>query len=170
MELSYLTYHTLYQNMLHFVILNKRQEIAPNLVTKCHRIIRILTQASWNKFVLPYCKISNFVHLPKLSISLYVYLLWVSFHWVVSNQSPQCVNTYASIYSKLMLFNRFPHTYVTLNNSLSNLLIPSQRLVTMSASLCTQTVLCCLIIQVLNIKSLFPKCLIQSLSLLYTVI
>ena len=27
----------------------------------------------------------------------------------------------------------------------------------MSASLCTQTVLCCLIIQVLNIKSLCPK-------------
>ena len=65
---------------------------------------------------------------------------------------------------------RFPHTFITLNNSLSNLIIPSQRLVTMSASLCTQTVLSCLIIQVLNIKSLLPKCLIQSLSLLCTVI
>ena len=51
-----------------------------------------------------------------------------------------------------------PNTYVTLNNSLSNLLIPSQRLVTMPVSLCTQTVLRCLIILVLNIKSLFPKC------------
>ena len=40
----------------------------------------------------------------------------------------------------------------------------------LSGSLRTRTVLCCLIIQVLNIKSLFPKCLIQSLSLLYTVI
>ena len=55
---------------------------------------------------------------------------------------------------------------ITLISSLSNLIIPSQRLVTMSVSLCPQTVLCCLIIQVLNIKSLFPKCLIQSLSLL----
>ena len=40
-------------------------------------------------------------------------------------------------------------------------IIPSQRLVTMSVSLHTQTVLHCLIIQVLNIKSLFPKCLIH---------
>ena len=86
----------------------------------------------------------------------------MSFHWVVSNQSPQCVNTHASIYSNLILFNRFPHTYFTLNNSFSNIIIPSQRLVTMSASLRTQTLLRCLIIQVLNIKSLLPKCLIQS--------
>ena len=57
-----------------------------------------------------------------------------------------------------------PNTYVTYT------IIPSQRLVTMSVSLHTQNVLRCLIIQVLNIKSLFPKCLIQSLSLLYTVI
>ena len=70
----------------------------------------------------------------------------------------------------LILLKRFPHTYVILNNSFSNIIIPSQRLVTMSASLRTQTVLRCLIIQVLNIKSLLPKCLIQSLSLLYTVI
>ena len=49
-------------------------------------------------------------------------------------------------------------TYVTLNNSLSNLLIPSQRLVTMPVSLHTWTVLCCLIILVLSIKSLFPTC------------
>ena len=59
---------------------------------------------------------------------------------------------------------------LTLNNSLGNTIIPSQRLVTMSVSLRTQTVSHCLIIQVLNIKSLLPKCLIQSLSLLYTVI
>ena len=63
-----------------------------------------------------------------------------------------------------------PNTYVTSNNYLYNLLIPSQRLIPMSVSLRTQTVLRSLIIQVLSIKSLFPKCLIQSLSLLYTVI
>ena len=40
---------------------------------------------------------------------------------------------------------------------LSNIVIPSQRLVTMSVSLRTPTVLHCLIIQVLNIKSLLPK-------------
>ena len=50
-----------------------------------------------------------------------------------------------------------------LSNSLGDTIIPSQRLVTMSVSLCTQTVLRCLIIQVLNIKSLLPKCSIQSL-------
>ena len=38
-------------------------------------------------------------------------------------------------------------------------IFPSQRLVTMSASLRTQTGLHCLILQVLNTKSLFPKLL-----------
>ena len=50
-----------------------------------------------------------------------------------------------------------------LSKSLGNTIISSQRLVSMSVSLHTQTVLCCLIIQVLNIKSLLPKCLTQSL-------
>ena len=81
-----------------------------------------------------------------------------------------CLHFLALIYSKYDIVKRFPHTYVTLNNSLGNTIISSQRLVTMSASLHTQTVLRCLIIQVLNIKSLLPKCLIQSLSLLYIVI
>ena len=54
----------------------------------------------------------------------------------------------------------FPCKDITLNNSLGNTIIfPSQRLVTMSASLRTQTGLHCLILQVLNIKSLFPNCL-----------
>ena len=69
-----------------------------------------------------------------------------------------------------MLCNKSKYMYVTLNNSLSNLLIPSQRLERMSLSLRTRTVLRCLSIQVLNIKSLFPKCLIQSLSLLCEVL
>ena len=51
-----------------------------------------------------------------------------------------CLHFHALIYSKYDIAKRFPHTFVTLNNSLSNLLIPSQRLVTMSASLRTQTV------------------------------
>ena len=56
----------------------------------------------------------------------------------------------------MILLKCLKHTFITLNNSLSNLIIPSQRLVTMSASLRTQTVLRCLIIQVLNM-SLLPK-------------
>ena len=68
--------------------------------------------------------------------------------------STTCLHSYTSIYSKYDIIKKFPNTSITLNNSLSNLLIPSQRLVT---RLCTQTVLHCLIIQVLNIKSLLPK-------------
>ena len=82
------------------------------------------------------------------------------------SKSMTCLHFHALIYSKYDIVKRFPHTYVTLNNSLSNTIIPSQRLVTTSASLRTQTGLCHLILQVLNIKSLLPKCLIQSLSLL----
>ena len=74
------------------------------------------------------------------------------------------------IYSRLMLCNKSKNTGVTLNNSLGKTIISSQRLVTMSASLCTQTGLHCLILQVLNIKSQCPNCLIQSLLLLYVVI
>ena len=48
----------------------------------------------------------------------------------------------------------FPCKDSTLNNSLGNAIFPSQRLVTMSASLHTQTGLHCLILQVLNTKSL----------------
>ena len=68
------------------------------------------------------------------------------------------------IYSKLMLCNKSKNTGVTLNNSLGKTItiISSQRLVTTSASLRTQTGLHYLILQVLNIKSLFPKYLIQS--------
>ena len=74
------------------------------------------------------------------------------------SKSTTCLHFHALIYSKYDIVKRFPHTFVTLNNSLSNLLIPSQRLVTMSASLRTQTVLHSLIIQVLNTTSLLPKC------------
>ena len=51
---------------------------------------------------------------------------------------------------------------ISQNNSLSTLLIPSKRLVTMSVSLRTPTVLCCLIIQVLNTKSLLPNVCLMS--------
>ena len=57
-----------------------------------------------------------------------------------------------------------------LSNSLGKTIISSQRLVTMSASLHTQTVLHYLIIQVLNTTSLLPKCLTPSHSLLYVLI
>ena len=80
------------------------------------------------------------------------------------NKNPMtCLPSHTFIYSKYDIVKSFPHTFLTLNNSLSNLIIPSQRLVTMSVSLHTQTVSHCLIIQVLNIKSLLPKCFIQSL-------
>ena len=62
------------------------------------------------------------------------------------SKSTTCLHFLALIYSKYDIVERFPHTYVTLNNSFSNIIIPSQRLVTMSASLRTQTVLHCLII------------------------
>ena len=103
-----------------------------------------------------------------------VLILSVAVNWILSsctscpskcslelNPNPTSICTH-TIYSILMLFNRFQNTGVTLNNSFSNIIIPSQRLETMSVSLHTQTVLHCLIIQVLNIKSLLPECLIQS--------
>ena len=52
----------------------------------------------------------------------------------------------------------FPCKDSTLNNSLGNAIFPSQRLVTTSASLRTQTGLHCLILQVLNTKSLLLEC------------
>ena len=52
----------------------------------------------------------------------------------------------------------FPCKDSTLNNSLGNAIFPSQRLVTTSASLRTQTGLHCLILQVLNTKSLLLNC------------
>ena len=74
-------------------------------------------------------------------------------------------NKYLHTYNQFIptwCYLKIPKIYVTLNNSWGNTVIPSQRLATMSVSLRTQTVLCCRIIQVLNIKSLLPKCLIQS--------
>ena len=73
--------------------------------------------------------------------------------------STTCLHFHTFIYSKYDVVKRFPHIFITLNNSLGNAIIPSQRLVTMSASLRTQTVSHCLILQVLNIKSLLPKIL-----------
>ena len=63
------------------------------------------------------------------------------------SKSTTCLHFHALIYSKYDIVKRFPHTYVTLNNSLGNTIIPSQRLVIMSASLCTQTGLHHLILQ-----------------------
>ena len=79
---------------------------------------------------------------------------------VVINDCQPLVYTFIlSFIPIIMLLKWFPYTSITLNHSLCNLLIPSQRLVIMSVSLHTRTVLCCLIIQVLNIKSLLSKCL-----------
>ena len=89
-------------------------------------------------------------------------LLFFSHDSVDLSKSTTCLYFHSLIFSKYDIVKRSSHISITLINSLSNLIISSQRLVTMSASLHTQTVLCCLIIQVLNIKSLLPKCLIQS--------
>ena len=86
------------------------------------------------------------------------------------SKSTTCLHFHALIYSKYDVVKRFSHTFITLNNSLSNLIISSQRLVTMSVSLRTQTVLRRLIVQVLNTTSLLPKCLTPSHSLLYVLI
>ena len=96
-----------------------------------------------------------------MSTCLSGYLLWVSFCWVVINQSPQCVNTHASIYSRLMLFNDSKYMYqiwmtlVLITNS-------EPRPVTMSVSLHTKTGLCHLTFQVLNIRVSFLKILYTS--------
>ena len=55
----------------------------------------------------------------------------------------------------MIFLNGSIYTSMTLNNSLSNLLISSQRLVTMSVSLHTRTVLRCLTIQVLHTRVWF---------------
>ena len=57
-----------------------------------------------------------------------------------------------SFIPNMILFKRFPHKSITLNHSLSDLIISSQRLVTMSVSLCTQTRQPNLSVQVLNIR------------------
>ena len=56
---------------------------------------------------------------------------------------------------QILVSKMFPYKSITLNHSLSNWIISSQRLVTMSVSLRTQTVLPCLIIQVLNTRVWF---------------
>ena len=89
---------------------------------------------------------------------------------VAINNSQPLVYTFIPHLFQILVSKMFPCKDITLNSSSSNITIPSQRLVTTSVSLCTQTGLHCLILQVLNIKSLFPNCLIQSLSLLYVVI
>ena len=89
---------------------------------------------------------------------------------VAINNSQPLVYTFIPHLFEILVSKMFPCKDITLNSSFFNITIPSQRLVTTSASLRTQTGLHCLILQVLNIKSLFPNCLIQSLSLLYVVI
>ena len=54
-------------------------------VCKLLKSFRASTNGLYSHFHWCFCKISNFVHLLKLSICLLPYLLWVTFHWVVSN-------------------------------------------------------------------------------------
>ena len=66
--------------------------------------------------------------------------------------STTCLHSHITIYSNLILFNDSKHELHSIN-FLSNL--QSKRLVTTSASLCSQTGLHCLIIQVLNTRVCF---------------
>ena len=56
---------------------------------------------------------------------------------------------------QILVSKMFPYKSITMNHSLSNLIISSQRLITISVSLLTPTVLPCLIIQVLNTRVWF---------------
>ena len=101
-----------------------------------------------------------------LTRKIYLSFVWSrvlflsSFTVVVDlSKSMTCLHFHSFIYSRYLVSKMFPYKSITLNHSLSDLIISSQRLVTMSVSLRTQTILCCLIIQVLNMKSLLPKCL-----------
>ena len=57
----------------------------------------------------------------------------------------------------MMLLKRFQQKHISLDNSLGNTIILTQRLVTMSVKLCTETGLHRVILQVLNIKSMLPN-------------
>ena len=131
------------------------------------------------------CVMMSHVSLKRYQCDIYVLIvtrkIYLSFVWsrvlflssftVVVDLSKSMISLQSLFHLfQIVVSKMFPYKSITLNHSLSNLIISSQRLVKMSVSLHTQTVLHCLIIQVLNIKSLLPKCLIQSLSLLYVII
>ena len=80
--------------------------------------------------------------------------------------SMTCLLSNISIYSKLILATDSKHV-LHFFDSLSKLQIQSKRLVTMSASLHTQTGLQCLTIQVLNTKVCFIDILCTSLTSVY---
>ena len=90
-------------------------------------------------------------------LALFCHCSWDRSNPQVNKNPTTGFPSHTFIYSRLMLCNKSKNTGVTLNNSLDNTIIPSQRLVTTSASLHTQTGSHRLIIQVLNIKSLLPK-------------
>ena len=115
-----------------------------NIKYQLHCILFVQTEVcvtERDKLILNFvwCRVEIIVILRLIRIQRLVYPLTLSF---IPN---------------MMLLKRFPHIHITLNNSLGNTIIPSQRLVTTSASLRTQTGLCHLILQVLNIKSLLPN-------------
>ena len=70
------------------------------------------------------------------------------------SMSTTCLHSYISIYSNLILFADSKHVLHFLD-TMFKLQIQSKRLVTTSVSLCTQTGLHCLTIQVLNIRVCF---------------
>ena len=67
-------------------------------------------------------------------------LFFSSFHgssWFIKSMT--CLHFHALILFQILVSKMVPYKSITLNHSLSNLIISSQRLVTMSVSLCTQT-------------------------------
>ena len=129
-------------------------EVAVCILLECILVLWSIFTGQGGHYVTRWIVITYLIH-PAKSLVLSSFMVVVD--W---SKSTTCLHFHTLIYSNYDIVKRFPHTYVTLNNSFTNVIIPSQRLVTMSVSLCTQTVLRCLNIQVLNIKSLLPNCLI----------
>ena len=94
-----------------------------------------------------------------LSVVFCCRVLFLSSFMVVVelSKSMTCLHFHSFIYFKYDVVKRFTITSITLNYSLSDLIISSQRLITISVSLRTQTVLPCLILQVLNTRVWFLK-------------
>ena len=70
------------------------------------------------------------------------------------SMSTTCLHSYISIYSELILFTDSKHELHSIDSSYK-LQIQSKRLVTILVSYHTKTGLCCLTIQVLNIRACF---------------
>ena len=95
------------------------------------------------------CNSSSFHYLLKVSMLLYSLFIWC--WWM----SMTCLHSQIPIYSNLILFNDSNDSKILLHFHWLYAQFMNTRLVMMSVSLCTQTGLHCLIIQVLNMRGWF---------------